>query len=192
MTLPNNTEVGKRVSATDSSHRIRTRSGQNKSVRDEELISREAGHLSIHLSSTDDLTVHFGQCISTKKRPLCLKYCITKRVLANSIRICQEHTLRDRLFPYKVFKCCVEIFPTSIRQASHVTRSCSSFQEAVRPLTAIERVIVNLIKFYKQRSKTGLVSFNKRFKCVENSHFSATDYCTVQLAPAAKLMQYYL
>ena len=39
------------------------RSGQNKWVRDEELISRKAEHL----STTNDLTVHFGQCISTKK-----------------------------------------------------------------------------------------------------------------------------
>ena len=37
-------------------------SGKKKSVRDEELISRKAEHVSI----TYDLTVHFGQCISTK------------------------------------------------------------------------------------------------------------------------------
>ena len=42
------------------------RSGQNKSVRDEELISRKAEHLSIHLSSTDDLTIQSGQIISAK------------------------------------------------------------------------------------------------------------------------------
>ena len=45
------------------------RSEQNKSVRDEELIYKKVEHLSIHLSSTDDLTVHFGQCISTKDNP---------------------------------------------------------------------------------------------------------------------------
>ena len=48
-------------------HPIRyDRSGQNKSVRGEGLISRKSEHLSIHLSNTDDLTVHFGQCISTE------------------------------------------------------------------------------------------------------------------------------
>ena len=41
------------------------RSGQNKSVHDEELISRK----SENLSTTNDLTVHFGQCISTKDDP---------------------------------------------------------------------------------------------------------------------------
>ena len=55
---------------------------------------------------------------------------------------------------------------------------------------AIEQATVNLIK---QRSRTGLVSFNKRFKCVDNSHFSTTDYCcSVKRAPVAKLIQYYL
>ena len=56
---------------------------------------------------------------------------------------------------------------------------------------AIELATVNLIK---QRSRTGLVSFNKRFKCVDNSHFSTTDYycCSVKRSPAAKLIQYYL
>ena len=39
------------------------RSGQKKSVRDEELICRKAEHF----STTNDLTVHFGQCISTQK-----------------------------------------------------------------------------------------------------------------------------
>ena len=34
--------------------------------------------------------------------------------------------------------------------------------------------------------------FNKRFKCVENSHFSTTDYFSVKLSPTAKLIQYYL
>ena len=47
-------------------------------------------------------------------------------------------------------------------------------------------------QIFKQRSKTVLVSFNKRFKCVHNSHFSTTDYCSVKLALAAKLIQYYL
>ena len=56
VTLPNNTEAGKIVSATD--HPIGyDRIGQNKSVHDEELISRK----SEHLSTTNDLTVHFGQ-----------------------------------------------------------------------------------------------------------------------------------
>ena len=43
VTLPNNAEAGKRVSVTDSSHRIRPER-QNKSMRDEEL--RKAEHLS--------------------------------------------------------------------------------------------------------------------------------------------------
>ena len=41
------------------------RSEQNKSVDDEELISRK----SEHLPTTNDLTVHFGQYISTKNDP---------------------------------------------------------------------------------------------------------------------------
>ena len=63
------------------------RSRQNKSMRDEELIKAE------HVSSTNGPRVQFGQF--NQKGPLCLKYC--KHVLANSIRIYQEHTLRDRL-----------------------------------------------------------------------------------------------
>ena len=47
-------------------------------------------------------------------------------------------------------------------------------------------------QIFKQRSRTGLVGFNKRFKCVENYHFSTTDYCSVKLAPAAKIIQYCL
>ena len=38
------------------------RSGQNKSVHDEEIISKN----SEHLSATNDLTVHFGKYFSTK------------------------------------------------------------------------------------------------------------------------------
>ena len=53
-------------------------SGQNKSMHDEESRKVE------HLSTTND--------------QLRSEYCITKRVLANSIRICWEHTLRDRFF----------------------------------------------------------------------------------------------
>ena len=49
-------------------------------MRDDELISRKVEHL----STINDL--------------LRSEYCITKRVLANSICICWEHTLRDRFF----------------------------------------------------------------------------------------------
>ena len=48
VTLPNYTEAGKRVNATVSRLRLKKQD---------------------HLSSTDDLTVHFGQCISTKDDP---------------------------------------------------------------------------------------------------------------------------
>ena len=34
--------------------------------------------------------------------------------------------------------------------------------------------------------------FNKQFKCVESSHFSANDYFSVKLAPVVKLIRYYL
>ena len=62
MTLPTNTEAGKE--SVLLIHPIGyDRSGQNKSLRDEELRNAE------HLSTTKDLTVHFGQCISTKKDP---------------------------------------------------------------------------------------------------------------------------
>ena len=70
VTLPNNTEAGKRVSATE----ITTFEKQN------------------HISSTDDLTVHFGQCISTKDDPfvpntaLLVAYWQTVYVCAWSIR----------------------------------------------------------------------------------------------------------
>ena len=47
-------------------------------------------------------------------------------------------------------------------------------------------------QIFKQRSRTGLVGFNKRFKCVENAHPSTTDYCSVKRAPVAKHIQYYL
>ena len=40
--------------------------------------------------------------------------------------------------------------------------------------------------------RRGFTSCDEQLKCVENSHFSTTDYCTVKLAPAAKLIQYYV
>ena len=52
------------------------RSGPNKSVRDKELISKKAEHLSIT----------FGQYISTTDDPFIQS--VNNRVLANSIRIC--------------------------------------------------------------------------------------------------------
>ena len=105
-----------------------------ESVRDKKCIStpRKAEHL-----STNDFTVYFGT-----GRPR-LQQCKFNRVLANSIRY-----VSIRYANYELFKGPIENFPTAIRQASHVTRSCSSFQEAVGPLTAIERATVNLIKFY--------------------------------------------
>ena len=42
-------------------------------------------------------------------------------------------------------------------------------------------------QIFKQRSRTGLVSFNKRFKGVENSHFSTTDYCALQYSCREKM-----
>ena len=37
-----------------------------------------------------------------------------------------------------------------------------------------------------------LSKLQQAIQCVENSHFSTIGYCTVKLAPAAKLIQYYL
>ena len=68
-------------------------------------------------------------------------------------------------------------FPGSI-QATYGYRASYSQSDQILQTAAENRLII--------------VSFNKRFKCVENSHFSTTDYCTVKLAPAAKLIQYYL
>ena len=48
VTLQNNTEAGKRVSATES------------------LLRSTIFEKQDHRSSTDDLTVHFGQCMSTR------------------------------------------------------------------------------------------------------------------------------
>ena len=103
------------------------RGGQNKSVRDEEFTSRKAEHLSIHISSTDDLTVHFGQCILTKDNPFVRNI----YVYARGIRYAID-------------------FPTAVRErASQASTELLKFFKH-RPLTAaclIERTVDNLINF---------------------------------------------
>ena len=59
------------------------RSGQKKAVHDKELISRKKAE---RVFITDDLTVHFGQCIPTKDDPFVRS--VNNRVLATSIRLC--------------------------------------------------------------------------------------------------------
>ena len=83
--------------------------------------------------------------------------CVTNRVLANSIRICQEHTLRDRSFN------------------SSQKKSFASFNELLnffkkhRPPTPttmclIKRVADNLINFQAVVKKRGFSSFIELLK----------------------------
>ena len=122
VTLHNNTEAGKRVSAT----------------RILQLLKRR--------------TIFQAQTIW---RYILVNIFQPKRILSFEAMHYQSHidklyTLRDKLLPYELSKCCIENIPTAIRQASHVTRSWSSFQEAVRSPTTFKRATVNLIIFYKQ------------------------------------------
>ena len=89
------------------------------------------------------------------RSPLRSKYCVTDRVLANNIRICLEHTLRDRFFN------------------SGQKKDFASFSELLnifkkhRPPTAIcliERAADNLFNFQAVIKKRGFASFDELLK----------------------------
>ena len=110
-------------------------------VHDEELISRK----SKHLSTTNDLTAHFGQCISTKNDPFVRNI----YVYARSIRYTID-------------------FSTAVREkASQASIELLKFFKH-RPPTAIcliERTADNLINFQavvkKRLSKFELQRYNR-------------------------------
>ena len=101
------------------------------------------------------------------------------RVLVNRIRYASIHYASN--FPTGYSSAAYNFnFPTVIRQASHVTMSCSSFQKAVQQETyghLLDRAS------YGQSDQISRTTIEKRrfassdelFKCVESSHFSSTD-----------------
>ena len=54
-----------------------------------------------------------------------------------------------------------------------------------------KRATLNFINF-PNNGQTGLESLNELLKGLEDFRFSTTEYCTVELAPVAKLTQYVL
>ena len=109
-------------------------------MHNEELISRK----SEHLSTTNDLTVHFGQCISTKDDPFVRNMYIYARIILYAIDFsttARERASQALIELLKVFK--------------H------------RPPTAaclIERVADNLINFQAVVKKRGFTSFDELIK----------------------------
>ena len=91
-----------------------------------------------------------------------------------------------------MFKCCIEIFSNSDQTGFARYKELLKFPGSSQAIYGYRASYRQSDQIFKQRSRTDLVSFNKRFKCVENSHFSATNYCSVKLVSAAKLIQYYL
>ena len=102
-----------------------------------------------------------------------------------------------KLSKFDLLKCCGIFHQQSGRLRTlqgAVQVSKKQFNRLPTDICLLDRATVNLIKFYKQLSvqKRGFASYDERLKCVENSHFSTIDHCTVKLSPAVKLIQYHL
>ena len=154
------------------------RSEQNKSVRDEELIYKKVEHLSIHLSSTDDLTVHFGQCISTKDNPFVRNMYVYARSIRYVIEFSRAVSETASQASIKLLKFCKHRPPTAACLIERAADDLINFQAVVkkRGFTSFDELLkyCRLFSNFQQQSRTGLEITG----CFERTIvlFCSTDY----------------
>ena len=112
-------------------------------MHDEELICRK----SEHLSTTNDLPIHFGQCISTKDDPFVRNIYIYARIILYAIEVStavRERALQASIELLKVFK---HRPPTAACLIERVAGDLINFQAVVkkRGFTSFDELIISIV-----------------------------------------------